>query len=152
MPYTDADTFGMANRFKVVVVPGDYDLGSWAKAEGLEVSFEMPEYRAGDAWNNRWMYPSFTKYPTVKLTRAAVKKDTPNVKKWLDDTATKFAPGSIKVTLLDAKGTEVHAWECKHAIPQKWSISGGFDASASKVITETLEFNHVGFLDDEKAS
>jgi phage tail-like protein len=152
MAMTDDDNPGMANRFKVKHMPSEYDFGSWAKVDGLEVTFEMPEYRAGDAWNNRWMYPGFTKYPTVKLTRAAVPKDTKKVKKFLDDTAGKFVPGSIVITLLDAKGVTVFEWECKHAIVQKWSVSGGFDASASRVVTETLEFNHVGFLDDEKAS
>jgi phage tail-like protein len=40
------------------------------------------------------------------------------------------------------------SWELKGIVPTKWSITG-FDASASKVATETLELAHHGFLDDE---
>ena len=71
----------LANRFTVKVdAPGEVDLGSWAKAEGLDVTFDVVEYRAGDCGNERWYAPGFTKYSTVKLTRA-VSPDTEKVRK-----------------------------------------------------------------------
>jgi len=70
MGLTDQSKVGVANRFTVKANPGDWDLGSWAKAEGLDVTWEMPDYRAGDAGNARWFFPANTKYSAVKLTRA----------------------------------------------------------------------------------
>lgn len=138
---------GMANRFHVRVVPGDYDLGSWAQVGGLDVSWDVPEHRVGDAGNHRWFFPGVTKYSMVKLTRAAC-LDSRRVKEWLERTSTRHQPGSVLVTLRDGNEAEIMSWELKHAFPARWSVSG-FDAGTSKVATETLDLVHVGFLDDE---
>ena len=53
MPIADDVKLGLANRFLVTVIPSNRSLGSWAKAEGLDVSWEVPDYRAGDSWNDR---------------------------------------------------------------------------------------------------
>jgi phage tail-like protein len=84
----------------------------------------------------------------VKLSRAANAKDTGEVKKWLDEVATKFTVGNIQVELRDAQNTMVFTWELRNALPVKWSI-GGFDATTSKVAIETLEITHLGFLADD---
>lgn len=142
---------GLGNRFKVsVTVPSPMELGSWAKAEGLDVTFDVCEYRAGDSWNHRWYFPGSTKYSTVKLSRAVNADDTKKVKSWLNDTATKHEPGDIKVVLLDSKSTPVTDWLLRSAMPSKWAISG-FDAGASKLAIETLEIVHLGFLEDDVA-
>jgi hypothetical protein len=87
MPLANDVPLALANRFKVKVdAPGEIDLGSWAKVEGLDVTFDVVEYRAGDAWNSRWYCPGATKYSTVKLSRA-VTADTTKVKDWLSKTA-----------------------------------------------------------------
>src|SRR5215210_7601561 len=147
MPPSKDVMMGLANRFAVKVMPGDYNLGSWAKASGLEVKWDMPSYRAGDSWNHTWQFPGNTTYPTVKLERSATKDDTKKVKKWLDDTSKKFAMGSITIALHDAHGIEVFKWTCENAIPAKWSVVA-FEAGTSKIAVETLEFSHNGFLDD----
>jgi phage tail-like protein len=139
---------GLANRFVVEVTHG-VSLGSWAKAEGLDVTWEMPEYRSGEDWNHRWFFPGLTKYSNVKLSRSATKTDTENVKKWLEDTSKKFTPAMLTVRLLDSHGDDVAKWECRHCVPLKWSIVP-FDASTSKIAIETLEFSHTGFLDEDQ--
>ena len=48
MPLNDQSKIGLANRFGVVVDQGSFDLGSWQKCEGLDVTWYMPDYRAGD--------------------------------------------------------------------------------------------------------
>ena len=48
MPLSDTTKIGLANRFKVKIDNGTYDLGSWAKVDGLEVTWDLAEYRAGD--------------------------------------------------------------------------------------------------------
>jgi phage tail-like protein len=152
MVLNDTTKVGLANRFTLKIDQGDYDLGSWAKVEGLDVKWDVAEYRAGDAGNHRWYIPGITKYTDVKLTRAAC-ADSLTVKKWLDATAKNFVATSGKITLMDSSSDAagVMFWDLKNVVPVKWSITG-FDAGASKVATETLEIAHLGFLDDEVAS
>jgi len=135
---------GLSMRFRVEI--DGQDLSWWAKASGLEVSWAVCEYRAGDVGNERWYFPGLTKYPTIKLERAASSKDTATVKDWLSKTQFNHEPSSGKVELQDAKQEMVHVWELKHVIPVKWSINA-FEAGSSKVAVETLELAHMGFLD-----
>lgn len=149
----DQSKIGLANRFVVDIEPGSWDLGSWQKCEGLEVTWDMPEYRAGDAGNMRWYFPANTKYTTVKLLRAAC-DDTATVKQWLDTNAWTYTKSrsQVAVTLLDSTGARpgINTWHLKNAIPKKWAINS-MDAGASQVSIETLEFEHEGFLEDERS-
>jgi phage tail-like protein len=147
VPLATDVNLGLSNRFSVTVDPGKFELGSFGKAEGLDVTWEMPDYRAGDAGNYRWFAPGLTKYSTVKLSRSVSAEDTPKVKKWLEANSKKFEVWLITIDLKDAKLDSVMKWECENAIPLKWSVQS-FDASASKIAIETLEFSHLGFLDD----
>ncbi|GAB1688900.1 phage tail protein [Krasilnikovia sp. M28-CT-15] len=148
MALTDTTMLGMANRFKVKIDNGQYDLGSWSQVDGLDVKWDLAEYRAGDGGNQRWYFPANTHYSVVKLTRAA-SKESQLVRKWLDSTSFKWEPQTGMVTLLDSMGEEITGWDLKHVMPLRWSVSG-FEAGASKVATETLELHHMGFLLDEK--
>lgn len=144
-----ADTqLGMAMRFTVKIDKTPYDLGSWAKVSGLDVTWDVAEYRAGDNKNERWFFPGNTKYSTVKLERAVQDLDTKEVRKWLESNSFKHEIQSGKVELLDAKAAPVMWWTLRHVIPVKWSISP-FDSSANKVAIEVLELAHMGFLENE---
>jgi phage tail-like protein len=147
MPLAEDTKIGLANRFKVVIDNGSYDLGSWAKVEGLEVSWDLAEYRAGDGGNSRWYYPGNTKYQSIKLTRAAC-QDTKTVKDWLSKTSFEHEQQSGKIELLDSEGKSVADWNLRSVFPAHWRIEG-FDAGASKVAQETLELVHLGFLEDD---
>ena len=125
-----------------------YDLGSWSKVSGLDVTWDIAEYRAGDGQNDKWYFPGLTKYSTVKLERAVQAEGTKKVREWLDSNSFKMKVQSGKVALLDAKSEEVMFWTLRHVIPVKWSISP-FDANASKVAIEMLELVHMGFLENE---
>jgi phage tail-like protein len=146
MPIAADLQLGLSMRFSVQIE--GHDLKYWAKASGLEVSWDVCEYRSGDAGNERWYFPGVTKYPTVKLERAAQKEDTDAVKKWLEETSFNHSPQTGSVQLLDAKLVEVHTWNLRHVIPVKWSINA-FEAGSSKVAVESLELAHMGFLEDE---
>lgn len=150
MAFTDTTNVGLANRFKVVVhTPSTYDLGAWQKAEGLDVTWDMPDYRAGDVGNARWYFPANTKYKSVTLIRA-VCDDSKTVRKWLHDNSFTFSQSraQVTITLYDPTGqTPILDWELVNAQPKKWSINN-MDAGASAVSVETLEFEHEGFLDD----
>ena len=146
----DTTNVGLANRFMVTIVPGDYDLGSWQKAEGLDVTWDMPDYRAGDAGNSRWFFPANTKYTSVKLIRAAC-DDSKKVRDWLNLNSFNHlkSRSNVKIQLFDSTGgIVIIEWELRNAQPKKWSINN-MDAGASQVSVETLEFDHEGFLEDE---
>ncbi|MPZ84786.1 MAG: hypothetical protein GEV28_32145 [Actinophytocola sp.] len=145
----DQSKIGLGNRFKVKVTPGGWDLGSWAKADGLDVSWEVPEYRSGESWNQRFFAPANTKYTAVKLTRAAAAGDTETVKKWLEKNSTTHDLGAeVQIALCDSVGDKVMAWDLKNVVVKKWSVTS-MDAGSSTVAVETLELEHEGFLNDE---
>lgn len=138
---------GMTMRFSVVV-DALTDLGNWSKASGLEVSWDLVEYRAGDARNDRWIFPGVTKYPTVKLERAADKDASKKVHTYLNSNSFKYAEQTAKITLFDSGGVLVMDWTLQRAMPIKWSIVP-FDGAGNRVATETLELAHTGFLMEE---
>jgi len=149
MPLSDTSTIGLANRFHVVVDPGKHDLGSWQKVEGLDVSWEVADYRAGDSGNQRWFFPANSKYAPVRLLRAA-SEDSEKVKDWL--TANSFHQDQsrvlVTITLCDSSGKAVLDWTLQNAVPKKWTVTS-MDAGSSHVAVETLELEHLGFLDDQ---
>jgi phage tail-like protein len=150
MPLNEQSKIGLGNRFMVTINPGGWNLGSWAKADGLDVSWEVPEYRVGDGWNSRWFAPANTKYSAVKLTRAADAKDSPTVRKWLEKNATEHDLGAeATVELHDSSGAKVIDWHLKNVCVKKWAITS-MDAGSSTVAIETLELEHEGFLQDDK--
>ena len=137
---------GLALRFHVVI--DGIDLGNWAKAEGLDVTWELAEYRAGDSANYRWFFPAATKFSNVKLTRA-VSKESGKVMQWLSKVS--FSSDQAKmighIQMLDATNkAPVSTWTLEGVMPVHYS-GPQFDATASKVATETLEIAHLGFLD-----
>jgi len=146
---TDAK-LGLSNRFHLKIVDGDKDLGSWKKAEGLDVKWDLCEYRAGDAGNERWYFPGKSEYTNIRLSRAAC-SDSEKVKEWLGKTSWEHAVGTLAtLTLHDSAGKEVITWELRDVMPVHWTIAG-FDAGTSSVAIETLEIAHMGFLEDLKA-
>jgi phage tail-like protein len=140
---------GMTMRF-LVTIDKHTSLASWSKASGLEVTWDLVEYRAGDNDNERWIFPGLAKYPTVKLERAANATDSAAVREWLNNTSFKHKTGeSAKIELQDANLTKVAEWTLANVMPVKWSIVA-FDAAGNKVATETLELAHTGFLTEAK--
>ncbi len=148
MPIATDALIGMAMRFDVTIDDGQYNLKSFSKAAGLEVSWDVVEYRAGDHRNDRWFFPGLTKYPTIKLERAATTDGTEAVKKWLNSNSFAHKQQSGSIVLRDAHLTEVSKWDLRQVIPVKWSVSG-FEATSTKVALETLELAHVGFLTED---
>lgn len=144
---TDAQ-IGMSMRFKVTIDNGKFDLGSWSKVAGLDVAWDLVEYRAGDGDNERWYFPGLTKYSTIKLERAVQADGTKAVKEWLNSNSFQHEVQTGAIELLDAKGATVMDWELRHVIPVRWSVTP-FEATSSKVALETLELAHMGFLTAE---
>lgn len=147
----DQSRIGLANRFRVIVAQSKWDLGSWQKVEGLDVTWDMPDYRAGDGGNQRWFFPANTKYSSVRLIRAAC-KDSSTVRDWLNQNSFNWESSrnqTITIQLMDSTGAGVVIeWELRNAQPKKWSVNN-MDAGTSGVSVETLEIEHEGFLEDE---
>ena len=146
MPVDESIMLGLALRFNVVI--DGIDLGNWNKAEGLDVTWDLAEYRAGDSANYRWYFPAATRFSNVKLTRA-VSRETGKVMEWLSKVS--FASDKAKmpahITMLDATNSApVAAWTLEGVVPVHYS-GPRFDATASQVATEVLEIAHLGFLD-----
>lgn len=147
---SDTTKVGLANRFLVTIMPQKFSLGSFQKCEGLDVTWDMPDYRTGDAGNARWFFPANTKYTSVKLIRA-VSDDSNFVREWLDSNSFNFGAtrSSVTIELFDSTGAPpaLLTWDLQNAQVKKWSISN-MDAGASAISVETLEFEHEGFLND----
>jgi phage tail-like protein len=141
------DTFGMSYRFMVIIDNPVYDLGFWQKVSGLTVTWDVAQYRGGDQGNDYWIYPGPTKYTNVKLTRPI--SLTSNVTQaWLAKTSNEMRPQSGVIMLCAAMGVPIIKWSLYNVFPVSWQV-GEFTAETGKVVTETLELGHTGFLEDQ---
>lgn len=138
---------GVAHKFVVRIDDSDYNLGSWTKATGLSVTWDVCQYRAGDQHNAVWIYPGISKYETIKLSRQAC-IDSVIVQEWLSSTSKKPQPLTGTVALVNFMGLTIVTWELREFFPIGWSI-GEFDAGSSRAVIETLSLAHTGFLDDD---
>jgi phage tail-like protein len=154
MPVLDGTHIGMANRFQVkVLAPSEFDLGTWAKCDGLDVQWTVNSYQAGDQGNALWLFPGGTKYKDITLQRVACEHTKVIKDQWLKKTSFEHVKHHIVITLLDESydmANSVCDWDLIDAMPKQWSISG-FEASKSAVAIETLVIAHTGFLDDLKS-
>ncbi|NBH06056.1 phage tail protein [Amycolatopsis sp. SID8362] len=141
----------LAHHFVVKIEHGNYDLGSWASASGLSVTWSPCEYRAGDTGNAVWIHPGNTKYEHIKLSRAAC-ADSSTVQKWLVSTSRGEQPLSGAVQLVDWQNKPVVTWTLKQFFPIGWSITELNAGGQSRVAMETLQLAHSGFLDDETSA
>lgn len=143
--------YGLALRFKVSLQTHG-SLGTWAKVEGLDVSWDVAEYKAGDAANFKWYFPAGTSYTKVKLTRAVSPKGTADVLKWLADISFKHKKEWMLIEMFDAQNKDAVAkWHLDGVVPIHYT-GPQFDATASRVATETLEVIHLGFFDPTDGS
>lgn len=140
------DQVSMTHRFVVRIDKTKYDLGTWTKVTGLQVSWSKHVYRYGES-NDELLFPGNASYPSIKLSRAAC-SDSATVQSWLRDTSGRHQPLSGGLYMLDYLGAPVITWELKQFFPIAWSISD-FDSTSAKPMIETLELAHTGFLDDE---
>jgi phage tail-like protein len=135
-------------RVKVTIDNAKYDLGSFSMVRGIQVMWEIAEYRAGDGGNDRYICVGPSKYEPIHLERALRKSDTSAVREWLESNSFKSQAQTGKVELVDRQGETVMTWTLRNVMPSKWSMSP-YDAKSSQVMTEVLELQHLGFLENE---
>jgi phage tail-like protein len=143
----DGIPIGMGHHFSVVIDNPAFDLGTWARASGLQVTWNLVEYRVGDQGNLSWIVPGTTKYSNIKLSRAACVESN-IVQMWLAQTSINPSPLSGAISLVAAGGlVPIVVWQMTEFFPIAWSITD-FDADQGKPAIETLELAHGGFLFD----
>ena len=130
-------------RFIVIVEDQARDLGTWSKVTGLDVTWDLAEYRSGGAANvSRLNFPGITKFGTVTLQRAS-SAEADLVFAWLQDMAATGDRPTLTIILLDQTGEPVVRWQLENVFPHKYTI-GGLDTEGKDVAIETLVLSHVG--------
>lgn len=138
--------FGMSHRFIIVIDKTTYNLGYWQKASGLSVTWHICDYRAGDQGNEFWIYPGTTTYENIRLTRP-ISPASNITQAWLSATSANMTPLSGAIMLCASMGVPIITWQLYQFFPVKWQVDE-LTAETGKVVTETLELAHTGFLDD----
>lgn len=135
--------YGMVMRFRVEI-DGFGSLGTWAKCEGLQVEYDIHEYKEGG--QNAFIHriPTRAKYQNLKLTRP-MDLDSRQVTGWLASNQTSVKRHTAKVTLLDSDDNPVANWSFARAWPLRWA-GPVLDVGGNQVASETLELAHEGFL------
>jgi phage tail-like protein len=123
----------------VLKIPDIDTVGFFLQCRGLELSFDVLEYREGG--NNDFVHrlPGGLSYPNLVLSRGLTKEDA--LLKWFGATQTKPQPKEITLTLKTAESERT--WTFADAFPIKWT-GPQIDSSGSSIATETLEIAHGG--------
>lgn len=137
---------GDSSKFLVVIDDGNYDLGSWSKVTGLNVTWDTLEYRVGDR-TSIWTAPGQRKFGKISLSRATG-MDSAAVQDWLADTARTPKAYSGCIKLLTWAGVPLCEWRMHTFVPIGWKIAD-FETKAATVVIETLDLAHCGFLADD---
>jgi phage tail-like protein len=157
----DADwAMGLAHRFVVTIDNSSYNFGSWSRASGLTVKWDVCEYRTGSDGNAVQLAPGFSRYERIKLTRAAC-FDSAIVQQWLVATSLACKPLSGAIYMMTTgipggvgdlpglSGIPMVTWLLREFFPVAWSITDFESSASANVALETLELAHTGFLNDQ---
>ncbi|MDR0893513.1 MAG: phage tail protein [Mediterranea sp.] len=131
-------------EFYFSVKLGDQGQMSFKEVSGLDVEFDVIEYRAGDS-------PVFTKVKMPGLRKSGdvtlkkgIFKDDKKLWDWLNQVKMNtIKRETVTISLLDETGGVVHTWTLTNAWPKKVSAEG-FKADGNSVAMETLVLAHEG--------
>lgn len=127
------------------VVSIDKDsLGTFTGCEGLGCEVVIETREEGGNNDFVWQLPTKLKYSNVKLTRP-LGRDTEKVAKWFASMATGFKRTTATVEARRANGKPVATWSLYGVVPVRWS-GPSLSADSAKILTETVEIAHQGFV------
>lgn len=131
--------------FNFLVNFGDETIAGFSEVTGLTVDGDATDYREGtDKVNSVRKLVGLRKYTNIQLKRGYTRND--KLWRWFADTANgKDNRRDGIITLLDEERRPVLRWRVKSAWVNKLE-TGGFKASASEVLIETVELVHEGVL------
>lgn len=137
----DVDT---AVSVRYVVKLDDQELGSFSSCEGLGCEVVMETREEGGNNSLVWQLPTRLKYPNIKLTRP-LGKDTEKIAKWIASMATGYQRRTGTIQAMRADGKVIAQWGLLDVVPVRWT-GPALNADQPKVVTETIEIAHHGFL------
>ncbi len=120
------------------------DLGDFTSCEGLGVEVVLESREEGGNNGFVWQFPSRLKYSNVKLSRP-LGKQTELLTNWIAELVTGYKRYTATIEAQTAKGTVVAKWSLNEVIPVRWT-GPQMTPDQPKVLTETLEIAHHGFL------
>ena len=132
-----------------VVKLDDVDLGVFSSCEGLGCEVVMETREEGGNNSFVWQLPSRLKYPNVKLTRP-LGKDTEKIAAWISSMAAGYTRRTATIEAMSTDGQVVAQWGLLDVVPVRWS-GPSLNADQPKVVTETIEIAHHGFLPTQGA-
>jgi phage tail-like protein len=134
---------GLNLRFQVTV-DHQVELGNWSKCEGLNVEWEIQEYREGGLNGFVHRIPGRRKYQNIKLTRP-LDASSALVASWISAMEGPGAGRTAVIKVLDPQGQTVASWSLDGVFPSKWS-GPTLDINGKETAFEVLELTHNGFL------
>jgi phage tail-like protein len=120
------------------------ELGFFSSCEGLGCEVVMETREEGGNNGSVWQLPTRLKYPNVKLTRP-LGKETEQVAKWFSSMATGYQMCTGTIRAMRGDGQVIAAWGLLDVVPVRWS-GPSLSAESPKVVTETIEIAHHGFI------
>ena len=110
------------------------------------LSRELGTETINSGGENRFSFklPTRAQYPNLVLTRGLLVDS--KLIKWATDAIEHLdiLTSTVMVTLLNENHEPLQTYQCIHAWPQKWNISG-FNAEESKIVVETMELAYQYF-------
>lgn len=143
-------SFATSYRFEVHV--GTFDLGAWAKCDGLQIDYQVSQYQTAmnpdehNIENPRiWNYLSRPTYKPISLSRPCTTMGMAQTAAWLKMMWYCPTPEFGAIIMWDANYMPVYTWQLTGIVPDKWS-GPSMDVDAAKVATETLVLSHEGWI------
>ncbi|GAA1432256.1 phage tail protein [Microlunatus lacustris] len=127
-----------------VKIGRDDELGRFTTCEGLGCEMVLEQREEGGNNGFVWQLPSRIKYTNVKLSRP-LDQDSSKLTAWLTSFASGVQRQTATITAMTADGDPVTSWVLDGVIPVRWS-GPSLNPDSAKVLTETVELAHHGFL------
>ncbi|GAA1531979.1 phage tail protein [Nocardioides humi] len=127
----------------VVQIDGQ-DLGAFTGCEGIGCEVVLETREEGGNNGFVWQLPSRLKFPNVKLTRP-LGRQTESIATWISGVVTGYTRQTAVIQAMTADGAIVAEWSLHDVVPVRWT-GPQLTPDQPKVLTETLEIAHHGFL------
>ena len=127
-----------------VVKIDNQELGEFTSCEGIGCEVVLETREEGGNNGFVWQFPTRVKYSNIKLTRP-LGKQTEQIAKWVATMVTGYKRQTATIQAMTANGTPVAQWSLHDVVPVRWT-GPQLTPDQPKVLTETLEIAHHGFM------
>ncbi|MEM9514375.1 MAG: phage tail protein [Actinomycetota bacterium] len=135
--------------YRFLLVIDGYEFGSFSKVEGIAAEYKLTPVREGGQNGFTHQLPGRVKYTNIKLSRS-LDRSSARLAAWFTDyqraldSAGRYQGTAASIAAVDADLDVVATWNFSNVVPVKYS-GPSFNANASELVTEQLEFAHEGF-------